>query len=176
MKSLSPFLFGVAAFAVALLQGALLPSFPRPFASIDLSLILMVWLVATFHFRDGAVTAIVTGVTAGALSAMPFGTHLVAYGASTWFAIMLFTRVFTNRSWAALLGLSTATYFFFHCILALSRFARAVLAGLPLSLTWAGATPGSTIAALATQLTAVVMTMFVVAAIRRAFGSARGSR
>lgn len=167
---------GFVAFALGLVQGAFMPSLAHPLAAIDLPLIFMVWLTAHFRFREAVIAALIAGLVRGVPSALPALAWAVAYAAGAGVVVWLFTRVFTNRSWPGLLGLTAAAYIALHTLLTAIRLSFAVVEGAPAATAFAGGTFGSAVAALATQLGAVIVIFALTAAWQRAAGRHPGSR
>jgi hypothetical protein len=160
----------LAAFAAGLLQGALLPDLPRPFAAIDLPLLLAAWLAIRFRFPESLLAAAVAGLTRGALSAMPALVWALAYAACAAAVIFLFTRVFTNRSWTGLLGLTATAYASLHLLTALARLVFAFAVGASTDDAFAGLSVGGALLALLTQLAAATAAYALAARARTALG------
>lgn len=162
-------LIAAAALIAALLRSAFFSALPQPIAAVDLPLILIVGLVGAFRFREALLAAAVAGVTADALSAMPFGVHVAASAAAAALAVLLFTRVFTSHSWPGFLGINAAAFALLHLALAVARLGRAMLGGWPPAAALGGATAAGALSALGLQLAAVLMAMLLAAWSRRAF-------
>lgn len=144
-------------FLLGTIQGAFMPSLPQAVAALDLTLIFTVWLVTRFRFREALVAAGVAGISRGVLAALPAMLWAAAYLIAAGVAVALFTRIFTNRSWSGILGLTAVTYAVFHALLTTIRLAATVTEGAPTAAAWTDVTAASAAAALATQLGAAVI-------------------
>lgn len=148
----------VVGVALGILQGAWLPANGGNITGLELPLIWTVWLISRFRFQEAVVAAVLAGFARGTLSGLPQPYWSLAYAIITGITILLFVRIFTNRSWPGLLGLSIAAYVGLGAVDYLGRWLLSLLGAvseprLP--------DPGLAIAGLFMQLTTIII-LFVL--------------
>lgn len=152
------------ALAAALVRAALVPSLPGPLAVVDPVLVLACWYAVAHRPREAFVAAAVAGIARDALSALPAGSHLLAYCAATFVAYLLFTRIFTNHGWPGLLGLGAAAMAVDAAVLVAIRRLGSMVDGFGLwSALPTGADLGNWLKGLALHLVVMLVTFAIVA-------------
>ncbi len=99
---------------LGLIQLSLISSLPVWFSQINIVLVVLVFILATFAFKLAVLWALFIGLILDLFSFLPFGSLTLALVATTLFAYFLLNNFFTNRSLYTFLALvSFSTLFFF---------------------------------------------------------------
>lgn len=91
-------------------QAAFFSALPAPFSSLDLSLIAVIGLVASFRPNFAYVAAASGGLARDLVTSAPVGSHVVMAVLTAAILIMLFERVITNLSFISFAALNAAGF------------------------------------------------------------------
>lgn len=118
----------IGAFLASAAQLGLVPLLPRPLALIHLPLLVVTLLVTAFRFREAAAFALLSGAFLDLAAPGPsFMTPILLVSAGA--LVLVFTRVLTNSSLPALVGITVAGYAALHLGVLFADLTNAVLDG-----------------------------------------------
>ncbi len=101
-------------------QASFFSALPAPFNGIDLGLIAVIGLVASFRPRHALIAAAAGGLARDLVTAAPIGLNLLLAAAVTWLLIALFDRVVTNLSLISFAALNAAGFVSFAALAAVT--------------------------------------------------------
>lgn len=161
----------LAAAIASVLTAGFFAALPGPLATVNLTLILVIAFITDFRFKDALIAAVVGGLILDLASAGVFGTNIVMMCIVTMAMFPLFTRVFTNRSLAGLLGMAAVA---FTTLRTLRLFATTVsfwLAAYPVAPLWSPERLPPFIGGLLTFMLVAAGTHLIMLATRRGIGT-----
>lgn len=168
MKPQAFMIHGLTGAVLGIFQVAWLANLALPLRSMEIILIYAVALIIRFRFREAVLAAAVGGLSRGLLSAMPAPLWSVIYAACAALSVFLFTRIFTNRSWPGLLGLTAMSYAAFHACIALARMGFAISEGASaFGSAFAGFSASAASISFLTQLIGGAVVFAAIALLRR---------
>lgn len=110
-------------------QAAFFSALPAPFSGLDLSLIAVIGLVASFRPNFAYVAAASGGLARDLVTSAPIGSHVVMAVLTAAILIMLFERVITNLSLISFAALNAAGFLICQALHAALRIMTAVTTG-----------------------------------------------
>jgi hypothetical protein len=116
---------------LATVQAAFFSALPTPASSIDLVLIVVVGLIASFQPRYAYAAAMSGGLARDAVSSAPPGLHMTIGLLTAFVLVLVFERVITNLSFVSFAALNAVGFTLYWVVLAFGHVIVDLTLGQP---------------------------------------------